>query len=329
MSEESNITPEQAMAEAIANVDLEASTSVAQGKVEGSPAPPESDQASGETGHEAPSGNTDAPQTEQGVNPSEGESGVDEDALLQALGEQLGTTPAAEEEKVKRDLAASSKEARLLNDVVKGVADTLSTQGIELVRDSDGAFIGFRATGPGGEIKTPQAPIVDDAMQDRLLNNTQATIDGIWESAFEQAKTLFAVASPDLESVSHPPSPQKLQSIRDGVAEATDKFGNKLYPNFEKLENVVTNMAAALPPVLREAYNEDPDTITRLLADSAENARLRLLQGVEAERSQKEKAQKATDGDADLFPTGDAVINVGNSSDAAREYGRVIAESFG
>jgi hypothetical protein len=102
-----------------------------------------------------------------------------------------------------------------------------------------------------------------------------------------------------------------------------------LYPNFEKLENVVTNMAAALPPVLREAYSEDPDTITRLLADSAENARLRLLQGVEAERSQKEKAQKATDGDADLFPTGDAVINVGNSSDAAREYGRVIAESFG
>jgi len=307
MSEQTIEDPAAVMAAEIAGVNLEASSADETSKELNSP-----DDVQADVTGEAAEKPVDTPPSEQGL-----DSDISDDALLEELGNQLGTTPEETEEKVKRDLAASSKEARRLNEVLKGVQETLTAQGIELSLTEEGSFLGLRRTGEQGSAVFPEPPQVTSHLQDQLIEDAQGAVNQIWADAQKAAEAAFALPAPDLESVSNPPSLETLESSKQAVKDAKDKFGNVLYPNFDRLEPVVSNMVEQLPASLREAYNEAPGMMLRLLHDSAENARVRLIEGVKAEQAKKQKEQVEAEANASLYPEGDAVVNVGDGSPRA------------
>lgn len=295
------IDPVAAAMNAAVGNDVEATTADTTGK---DVVPPASDQAV-ETPVDAATKEAPTPSTEQESDE------ISDEALQRALADQLGTSTENAEEKVKRDLAASSKEARRLNDVVKGVQESLAAQGIELSLAEDGSYVGLRAKGTPNAESFPSAPEVDSDMQDRLFQDPQAEISRIWDEAQKAAEITYANPAAEIETVSEPPSQEVLQDAKNAVKESKDLYGNTMYPNYDRLEPVVSNMLKDLPPRVVEGFNEHPEVFLRLLHDSAENARTRLIQGVKAEQNKKKEEQEKAQGDANLLPGGDATIQVG------------------
>jgi hypothetical protein len=283
---------------------------------EGKATPAPSVEQVGEPAGQAP-GESQQPPEGQAADPGE-------DMLLAEMDSLMGVTPEKTEEQLRRDYAASSKEARRLNDLYEQLSESLKAQGVE-VSLVDGQFGGLKALGNAEKGKYPVPPAVDGDLKELLFNDEEAAVASIWSQAQKAAEAYYANPTPTIESVSRPPSRDQLQAAETAITEAVDAAGYPVFPNAEKLAPVVKATMSRLSPALQEAFNADPRGMLNLIYGSAEAARARLIEsGRMAENGRARKSAEAQEM-AGLTPDGRITTHVGGQAGVSQAAAARIA----
>lgn len=281
---------------------------------------PQDAEADGDTTGEQPA--ADAQTSPEG----QADDGIGEGDLLASMDQLFGQTPEKNEEQLRQDYAASSKEARRLNGVVEQLTEALQGQGVEMTM-IEGQFGGLRAVAADkGDFPSP--PEVDSQLKQLLFDDEEAAVASIWAKAQSAAEAHFARPDATISSVSRPPSREQVQEAEAAVLDAVDNAGNPVFPHAERVRGVVKSTVSKLSPEMREAFNSDPRGMLQLLYGSAEFARARLLESAKLAENNKTNEQYRAAGVAGLSPSGGITSHVGSQGDRSTMANR-IAQSAG
>lgn len=181
-------------------------------------------------------------------------------------------------ESLRRDYAASSKEAIRLNKANAKLKEMLAEQGIDIAEE-DGIPVGLLAgKAYSKDVKDLAIKVKDlsEAEQQMFGDNPQGAIDLI----LSRAKKALTRVAPTLESFTKPISAEREQLAIEHVKSLSED-GEKSYPNFEKNMAFIRRIleSKSTPKGLKDAYNQEPEFVLKLLSrhvDSERDALLRI-----------------------------------------------------
>jgi|GEM_PF-2115457 len=248
------------------------------------------------------------------------------------LADTLGATPEKTEEQLRRDFAASSKEARRLKDTLGAVQKALKEQGINAGFKKDGTFAGLLAVAvneEGALRSPPSAPSYESLSQDErdlAVSDSEAFIKAVWQKAHAAYEKHFARPHATVAEVLDPPSPETLEAVKQSMRSA-ESNGEKVYPELDKLNPRIDAMLSGLPDGLRDAYYKHPEIVRVLLYDRVAMASQRLLAWAEKQLAEKKEKARANEEHARVSPGGVGTVTIGSGSKASDAMAELIAKA--
>ena len=179
-------------------------------------------------------------------------------------------------ESLRRDYAASSKEAIRLNKANAKLKEMLAEQGIDIAEE-DGLPAGLLAgKSYSKDVKDLAIKVKDlsEAEQQMFGDNPQGAIDLI----LSRAKKALTRVAPTLESFTKPISAEREQSAIEHV-KSLEEDGVKAHPAFDKNLAFIRRIldSKSTPKGLKDAYHQDPEFVLKLLSRHVDSERAALL----------------------------------------------------
>ena len=282
---------------------------------------PDGDQASSQ---QPPEGQTAANQPE-----------VSDEELTGMLDQELGIAPEETLEQLRRNHAASSKEAKRLKATIDGLQEQLRGQGVEAVFKRDGTLAGLKAIAVGGNgeaLTAPAAPTYDSLSateRDLFVQDAQKAIELIWEKSQTSFEKHFAKPGPTVQEVLEPPSPEQKTAVVEKLSKTVARDGDARYPDFEKSLPQIEAMLDKMPDAMKDAYYKQPDVMLGLLHDKVTVAKQRLLNWARKQQTNADGVSARNQQAAGVGPEGQGGVAVGDISGASSKMASAIARSDG
>jgi hypothetical protein len=244
----------------------------------------------------------------------------DEDLETRLVGKE---TTENEIGRLKRDYAASSKEAIRLNKANKALRELLDEQHLNVAEGDDGIPVALAPKSTYSKaVKELDLKFADLSEEEQGLfaDDPQKAIDFIKGKA---TKALLRVA-PTVESFTKAITPEREQTAIEYVKGLTDDDGEKKHPGFEKNLPAIKKYLAhpSVPKGLKDAFNQAPETMLEVLSCFVDVQRAALLRV-----AQKELQKKNPDRQPPLGPSSGHAPVAGGDVDWATAKGREIASA--
>jgi hypothetical protein len=243
---------------------------------------------------------TDAPKTKDAVVPPDADNAEPPPKLTaKALKDAMTlkeVVDAESPEYLKRQNAASRKEADRLLAENKSFHAMLEQQGLKLVKDHEGAPQLVKA-GKDGKPVDLGLKTVDEATRAQFQaalgdgEDNPANAEKAWSVAMAAAQKALATPQATAEKVLEPLSPERIDAAYSHVA---DKLGT-LFPTVKDPETrtAILDSIQEASPAIRAAFIQDPAQLIGLYAAQAECVAAKLRRDYDARQAEQLKKKEA------------------------------------
>ena len=282
--------------------------------------------ASAEQGAETPATTPPADAQKADEAPDKAEMSTEE-----IVNSMLGAeSPEKETQRLKRQLAASSKGGIRVSQQLKQVQQLLKDQNRELVFEGD-KVTGLAVTKDGGGSMKKVKVNVDDLEEDiqvAFQTDPQQAANHILEQAHRH---YASQTTPTAERPTDPPTPEHLAEVIDFLSEEVKPNGEKMRPGFKEKNIPVIQQMLDNPrseaKAFRDFYNADSQAALNIADGYIRHLRqANEAEGETAKKSSTDKKNSAAD-TPPVGPAGAGVASQAGDNSLSREIGMAIANA--
>lgn len=234
-------------------------------------------------------------------------------------------TPEDELSLLRNRYEASSSEAKRIVEMRKAEHAALAEQGLEAVYGKDGKFQGFKAN----EKYSKDANISIDANElltakdkELLVEDPEKAIKLVAERVLDRARKALVRASPTVEKVVEPMTPERLEGFHNHLKGVKTSLGNDLYPDYDQHKSIINGLVNSpnLPKAIKAALGDEESASFMLQMLTAHQMHVvsRLTEAAKARiEADKQKAeQNRTEAELNPSGTGRAEVQTGGNNQA-------------
>lgn len=240
-------------------------------------------------------------------------------------------SPEEEAERLRTEHAASSREAKRLNEMVKAVQKALAEeQGIDTLFDKEGKLQGFKAnerySKEAADLKISYDELTDKQKQ-LLADDPEKGFAQVVESVIARAKKAYTRVTPTVDKIIEPLTEDRFKAALDFLGTRKDSLaGEVMYPELGADAPILAQVMndPSLPKAIKDAAAQHPDIMLELLYAKMALTKQRLTAWAKKKAESQSQQQQQNRTEAEVGPEGSGRTVIAGNGDAKASFLSVL-----
>lgn len=240
-------------------------------------------------------------------------------------------SPEEEAERLRTEHAASSREAKRLNEMVKAVQKALAEeQGIDTLFDKEGKLQGFKAnerySKEAADLKISYDELTDKQKQ-LLADDPEKGFAQVVESVIARAKKAYTRVTPTVDKIIEPLTEDRFKAALDFLGTRKDSLaGEVMYPELGADAPILAQVMndPSLPKAIKDAAAQHPDIMLELLYAKMALTKQRLTAWAKKKAESQSQQQQQNRTEAEVGPEGAGRTVIAGNGDAKASFLSVL-----